>query len=471
MTAHPPMQTNNIQTPSVAPTATPIYSGAPQIFTMLETDLFSAYVPVVNQEFKYTWKASKLPLDIWCEMIAFHSWSNKNHFGDETQGDLYYNAETKEWRSVVFPQIGQGLSTKEDDTRQAEISNLRDQYLYPWYKVGTHHNHCNANAFQSGTDKNDENQKPGLHITFGLLSREVWDFHMRAVVQKYHYNCNSYWVEFLDVDTEAWLKHPLIRASINKLKFNNLTLSVNGKVLGTPKTWNRLNNLDKFKLLLDFDVDPNILWPEVLLSLKPDLKDYTSQIEVWDSMVKKRVQKTTVHPNVYSRDLDLVDEYSWYQNQVGSNNYIGSKKQKYLGKKYSKTIQPTQPNPTVGFKPNGIASTKSEPTAPNKVEQKKSPNNVFEITLEMLSEHFDGKDKAILKALWPLIQEQGFNMELILFKAVSPMGYIVAEDADVKKDPVEEALWKAFDETPADSWGEVLNVLETVKDIIDGVLV
>jgi PRTRC genetic system protein A len=51
-----------------------------------------------------------------------------------------------------------------------------------WVLVGDVHSHVNEGAYSSGTDKEDETHRAGLHVVVGRLNREPPEFHVEAVV-------------------------------------------------------------------------------------------------------------------------------------------------------------------------------------------------------------------------------------------------------------------------------------------------
>jgi hypothetical protein len=72
------------------------------------------------------------------------------------------------WKGRIFP-----LSV------QYEIPvNLKE------YIIGDLHCHCEANAFSSMTDQNDETHRAGLHIVVGQIDKEPPEFHIECVVDR-----------------------------------------------------------------------------------------------------------------------------------------------------------------------------------------------------------------------------------------------------------------------------------------------
>lgn len=87
---------------------------------------------------------------------------------------LCYNPTTGRWDWVVPPQetTKNGLSVNYDP-KTVEIPA-------GYVLAGTVHSHCDAGAFQSGTDSHDENHFDGLHITVGNLNT-IPSFHIRFI--------------------------------------------------------------------------------------------------------------------------------------------------------------------------------------------------------------------------------------------------------------------------------------------------
>ena len=167
-----------------------------QVFAPVENDLFRGWEPVKLPEGNPTlaWKGKKIPLDVWYPLSAF---MRKFH-QHECMAKFYYHAELG-WRAWVWPQkYGTGMT----------ISELADHPLrYPqwvayfgsgWSDAGTLHHHCNAGAFQSGTDSNDEKTQTGLHITLGKMTEQKLDIHTRATFR------GTFWEAPLD----NWFEKP-----------------------------------------------------------------------------------------------------------------------------------------------------------------------------------------------------------------------------------------------------------------------
>lgn len=128
------------------------------------------------------WKGEKMPHSLWQQILAFFIWtfqeSGKTSSPDEALVHLFYNEEEHKWLAWAPPQRGCGMTVKTVD----DHPNWKQAEAFVGYvKVGTGHHHCKASAFQSGTDKNDEETGNGLHFTIGELDKEFLDVHARAV--------------------------------------------------------------------------------------------------------------------------------------------------------------------------------------------------------------------------------------------------------------------------------------------------
>jgi hypothetical protein len=148
--------------------------------------LFEGYIPsgeTIDESLPtMTWKGGKIPFAMWQQMSAFfrHTFETKR---SESQLRLFYHESMQQWRTGPLPQrFPSGMTTKE----------LSDHPLYESTKAvlmeggyaqwGTAHHHCEAGAFQSGTDTKDEETTMGLHLTLGDMGKNMHSFHARVVV-------------------------------------------------------------------------------------------------------------------------------------------------------------------------------------------------------------------------------------------------------------------------------------------------
>jgi hypothetical protein len=158
-----------------------------------ETPMFVGDVPsvsaveVVKGDPTMAYRGGKIPVPLLRQVLAFMKWSYDLSKG-EAQARLFYNEDTQEWGAWVFPQEkSYSLHTKEiaDHPKRAEGM---ERFPSPWEPFGTIHHHCGASAFQSGTDFNDEQKQPGLHITYGHMDKPSYDWHARLNLRGEFYN-------------------------------------------------------------------------------------------------------------------------------------------------------------------------------------------------------------------------------------------------------------------------------------------
>jgi len=104
----------------------------------------------------------KIPADLVAQIWTFFA-DVYDDLRSEVNVLLYYHEENKEyWIRVPFQKVSAaGVSYENFELTMPE-------YLY----IGTIHSHANFGAFHSGTDKNDEANFDGLHITIGDNGKE-----------------------------------------------------------------------------------------------------------------------------------------------------------------------------------------------------------------------------------------------------------------------------------------------------------
>lgn len=136
-------------------------------------------LPSFNTTPPARYKGPKIPLTLWREILTFFQWSY-NTTKSEVQVRLFRHRKTGEWKAWALPQEkGSGMTTKEIEhpNREADMKQFAE-----YDNVGTVHHHCAMGAFQSGTDKSDEANQPGFHITVGHMDKQVYDLHTRIIV-------------------------------------------------------------------------------------------------------------------------------------------------------------------------------------------------------------------------------------------------------------------------------------------------
>jgi hypothetical protein len=124
----------------------------------------------------------KIPYDQWKQTVGFHRWGQKT-FGKETHISHFI---TREGNLITFPfhqevegmTIKIDLNTPENQTLLEEME--REHGIDVGAFHGTTHHHCTSSAFQSGTDRNDEENQQGIHFTLGNMNLPQMSIHCRV---------------------------------------------------------------------------------------------------------------------------------------------------------------------------------------------------------------------------------------------------------------------------------------------------
>jgi hypothetical protein len=147
--------------------------------------LFEGYA-LLNMEVEpsLTWKGGPVPFPLWGQMMTFFREVYAQHKAEATLR-LFYHEAKQIWAAEVFEQQVSAASAKEtgDPTKTVEYMTLM---AAGWCQFGTIHSHASMNAFQSGTDKHDEANSPGLHVTVGNLDK-LLTFDCRLVFKGVQY--------------------------------------------------------------------------------------------------------------------------------------------------------------------------------------------------------------------------------------------------------------------------------------------
>lgn len=151
------------------PVDNPLYSGWQQA-----TD-----IEVFTGQPRFRWKGAKMPFELWSQIVCFMRWGQAE-IKEETMLFMFYNLKTHVWAAWVFPQLPSGMSVRMLDSHSLYAED-RKKFGNDWIQAGTVHHHCEAGAFQSGTDKADEEDRDGLHVTLGKMSQPILDIHCRQV--------------------------------------------------------------------------------------------------------------------------------------------------------------------------------------------------------------------------------------------------------------------------------------------------
>lgn len=174
----------------------PVIKHKDSVYTYVDGGVLSGYTKrgTIPEQFPWIWwSGTKMPHLLWQTIIAFFEYTYDKS-KDESVVYLYYNEETNQWMAWAPPQRGMGMTVRTVD----DHVNWKQQEEFPggFVRVGTGHHHCVTNAFQSGTDSNDEFTGNGLHFTVGLMDKEFHDLHARAV-----FNGNM-----IEVELDDWIE-------------------------------------------------------------------------------------------------------------------------------------------------------------------------------------------------------------------------------------------------------------------------
>jgi len=149
-----------------------------KIYSKTSNQFFDTYqeekVPKADN-IPFDWKGGLIPFDTYQEIVNFFLWTYELWKG-ESQVRLWYNTETQEWATYPMPQLITKGSMATTDSYCEKISKL---FPPPWIDLGTGHHHCNANAFASAQDINNEQNQDGFHFTIGNLNQNKLDLHAR----------------------------------------------------------------------------------------------------------------------------------------------------------------------------------------------------------------------------------------------------------------------------------------------------
>lgn len=126
------------------------------------------------------WLGPKIPQEVWYAVTSFLKWTYDTT-KSESQVRLYVSPTLRTWKAWAFPQEARtGMSAKEIANESAQQQRLELALNPPdWFYFGTVHHHCGMGAFQSGTDKENEESQDGLHITVGNMDKPQYDIHAR----------------------------------------------------------------------------------------------------------------------------------------------------------------------------------------------------------------------------------------------------------------------------------------------------
>ena len=148
-----------------------------EFFVLFNTPLVRGYmpVPIPKADPVLRWNGPKIDLvRSWYPALKFM----KDHLNHEVVLRFFMNRTRTE--ILVFPltQIyGTGMTVKEEITKEEREWWASEGLI----EAGSVHSHCTSTAFASGTDKHDERNRDGLHLTIGKLNANQFDIHSRMV--------------------------------------------------------------------------------------------------------------------------------------------------------------------------------------------------------------------------------------------------------------------------------------------------
>lgn len=154
-----------------------ITDGKGEFFVLFNTPLVRGYmpVPIPKSTPVLRWNGPKIDLvTAWYPALKFMQ-EHKKH---EVVLRLFMSKDKETIYIFPLSQIyGTGMSVKEEITKEEREWWAKEGLI----EAGTLHSHCESSAFASGTDKQDERTRDGLHLTVGKLANNQFDIHSRMV--------------------------------------------------------------------------------------------------------------------------------------------------------------------------------------------------------------------------------------------------------------------------------------------------
>jgi len=149
---------------------------------------------------KISWRGAPIPASFFSQMLGFFRYT-LDKYNSEAMVRLAYNPESKEWKMICYPQtVKPGLEVKEITDLTNEQKEIREKMSEPlqqgFMENGSSHSHCNASAFQSGTDLANELKNTGVHITLGNVNSNEPSVHGRVSFRGIMYKIN--WAEWFE---------------------------------------------------------------------------------------------------------------------------------------------------------------------------------------------------------------------------------------------------------------------------------
>lgn len=135
------------------------------------------------------------PILMWQQVLSFFAWTYQTT-ASESQVRLFVNLKDRTWAAWAFPQEARtGMSARELETPEVDTQRQMFKDSDGWLYFGTVHHHCNASAFQSGTDETNEKNQHGIHITVGGMDKTHHDLHVRFYLKdsRYEVDMSEFW--------------------------------------------------------------------------------------------------------------------------------------------------------------------------------------------------------------------------------------------------------------------------------------
>lgn len=234
------------------------YNG--RLMMPVDADGFKGYRPwhfesLLNakdeQKIGIQWNGGRIPLALWHQLCAFFEVQYGLTKG-EAQVRLFYDPHGKTWKVWAFPQEWSSSMTTRELPEHADWKKQDEALGREYICWGTVHHHCSAGAFQSGTDRSNEEAQNGIHITIGKIGSAEYDLHGRVCFGGLQYEC--IWDQWFDLRHELpeWVKHianseerkQAIAWVLNKLgDLDDLLKKPPSKDVLFPKQW--IDNLIK----------------------------------------------------------------------------------------------------------------------------------------------------------------------------------------------------------------------------------
>ncbi len=128
----------------------------------------------------------KLPRRMMERVVGFFSIIGHHH-GSEAAVLLAWNQSTESVEIIVPEQLGIVCPASTGDGSFGNAYPIKLYYEIPplpshLLLIGDIHSHVDAAAYASGTDKADEEFRPGLHIVVGRIQHEPPEFHCEVTV-------------------------------------------------------------------------------------------------------------------------------------------------------------------------------------------------------------------------------------------------------------------------------------------------